>query len=534
MSNVSTIETSGTKARIYCGVECRPWEGFGVFTVSTRIGDTELPIEQGEVDEGATFIRCALMAAATGLENLPDETMTVDIVTPSTWVKELGNDITTLRELRANGWEKEEGVSVPHSGLWERLMDLGVDPDAQSKHEVSFTYSGDLGPRPSNDETTGDESSSDATNETPPSPDCRISYNVSTLGNSGVGAYLLKLDFPGQTREMSSKLGVTNYARLNLLACIDAVKSAVDTLQPGRNAPRVTRRIEIATPSDFVSDAVNQGWLLRWSQNGWQRNDEERVRNADLWQQFYRLTKLHDIEVKLANDTMEVERLGLRARELAIKDTSKVNSDAEFKRAEEQDVKAGRTIRIYTDGAATENPGPGGWGIVMEYKGRRKPQSKGYRLTTNNRMEMLGVIWALEQLVTLTAQGKVPEEVKVIVASDSSYVVDAMTLGWAKRWRKNKWLKQDGVKAKNTDLWNRMLRATDRLKRVEFRWVRGHAGNQPNELADSLARTAAAQPMESLADDEGFEHASAETALEEGPLEESQPVTTEPSALKTT
>lgn len=535
MSNVSTMHPSGTKVRIYCGVECRPWEGFGVFTVSTRIGESELPIEQGEVDEGATFIRCALMAAATGLENLPDEPLTVDIVTPSTWVKEMGNDATTLRELRANGWEKENGESVPHSDLWEQLMELGIDPDAQSKHEVSFTYSGDLGPRPSNDETAGDETASNATDETPPSPDCRISYNVSTLGNSGVGAYLLKLDFPGQTREMSSKLGVTNYARLNLLACIDAVKSAVDILQPGRNSPRVTRRIEIATPSDFVSDAVNQGWLLRWSQNGWQRNDEERVRNADLWQQFHRLTKQHDIEVKLANDTMEVERLGLRARELAIKDTTKVNTDAEFKRAEEQDVKAGRTIRIYTDGAATENPGPGGWGIVMEYKGKRKPQSKGYKLTTINRMEMLGVIWALEQLVTLTAQGKVPEEVKVIVASDSSYVVDAMTLGWAKRWRKNKWLKQDGVKAKNTDLWNRMLRATDRLKRVEFRWVRGHAGNQPNELADSLARTAAAQPKESLAEDEGFEHATtAETAYVEGPLEESQPITSEPNASKTT
>ena len=516
MSNVSTTDPSDTKARIYCGVECRPWEGFGVFTVSTRIGDAELPIEQGEIEDGATFIRCALMAAATGLENLPNDQLAVDIVTPSTWVQELGNDIATLRELRANGWEKDEGETVPHSDLWEQLMDLGLDPDAQSKREVSFTYSGDLGPRPSRDESAEDEADSEATDATPHSPDCRISYNVSTIGNSGVGAYLLKLDFPGQTKEMSSKLGITNYARLNLLACIDAVKSAVDTLQPGRNAPRIAKRIEISTPSDFVSDAVNQGWLVRWSQNGWQRNDEERVRNADLWQQFHRLTKQHDIQVKFANDTMEVERLGLRARELAIKDTTKVKSDEEFKRAEEQDVKAGRTIRIYSDGAATENPGAGGWGVVIEYKGKRKPQSKGYKLTTNNRMEMLGVIWALEQLVTLTAQGKVPEEVKVIVASDSSYVVDAMTLGWAKRWRKNKWLKQDGVKAKNTDLWNRMLRATDRLKRVEFRWVRGHAGNQPNELADSLARNAAAQPTESLAIDEGFNEPATETAPEPG------------------
>lgn len=499
-----------------------------MYTVSTRIGDVELPVEQGEIEDGATFIRCALMAATTGLENLPDDTLTVDIVTPSTWVKELGNDLALLRQLRADDWEREDGETVPHSDLWEQLLDSGLDPDADGEYEVSFTYSGDLGPRPPQDQVADDDAPAETSDETPPPPDCRIAYNVATIGNSGVGAYLLKLDFPGHSKEMSSKLGITNYARLNLLACIDAVKSAVDTLQPDRNGPRVANRIEISTPSDFVSDAVNQGWLVRWSQNGWQRNDEERVRNSDLWQQFYRLMKRHEIEVRLANDTMDVEGLGLRARELAIKDTSKVKSDEEFRLAEERDVKEGRTIRIYSDGAAADNPGAGGWGVVIEYKGKRKPQSKGYKLTTNNRMEMLGVIWALEQLVTLTAQGKVPEEVKVIVASDSSYVVDAMTLGWAKRWRKNKWLKQDGVKAKNTDLWNRMLRATDRLKRVEFRWVRGHAGNQPNELADSLARNAAAQPEESLADDEGFEGTGTNGAVTESGGE-GQPVTSEPN-----
>ena len=509
MTATQTFNPLGTKARIYCGVECRPWDGFGIFTVSTRLGDDELPMQEGAIDEGATFIRCALMAAVTGLKNLPNEQLHVDIVTPSTWVTEVGNASDQMGRWREDGWKREDGEEVPHADLWQQLMDLTLRGESGHPYEVSFTYSGELGPDHDSGMdvngvttviTNGNTPAVDATKAI----DCQISYNVATLGNSGIGAYVIRLDMPGQTKEMSSKLEVTNYARLNLLACIDAVRTTIDILQPRGSGPTRPQRIQISTPSDFVGDAVNKGWLVRWSQNGWQRNDEERVRNADLWQQFYRLTKQHEITVQLALDTMELEKLGIHARELAVRDNTKLKTDEEFYKSEELDVREGRTIRIYSDGAARENPGNGGWGVVIEYKGRRKPQSKGYRSTTNNRMELMGPIWALEQLVDLTARGKVPDDVKVIVVTDSSYVVDATTKGWAKRWRKNKWIKQNGEKAKNTDLWNRMLRAIDRLKRVEFRWVRGHAGNQANEIADALARKAADQPAESLAEDEGF------------------------------
>lgn len=510
MTATPTFNPLGTKARIYCGVECRPWDGFGIFTVSTRLGDDALPMQEGSLDEGATFIRCALMAAVTGLKNLPDEQLHVDIVTPSTWVTEVGNASDQIERWRDDGWKRDDGEDVPHADLWQQLWDLSLRGDSERQYEVSFIYSGELDPD-RNAESAPDGASTAATNGDPAAVDatravdCQISYNVATLGNSGIGAYLIRLELPGQTKEMSSKLEVTNYARLNLLACIDAVRTTIDILQPRGSGPTRPQRIQISTPSDFVADAVNKGWLVRWSQNGWQRNDEERVRNADLWQQFYRLTRQHEITVRLALDTMDIEKLGIRARELAVKDNTKLKTDEEFHKSEETDVREGRTIRIFSDGAARENPGNGGWGVVIEYKGRRKPQSKGYRSTTNNRMELMGPIWALEQLVDLTARGKVANEVKVIVVTDSSYVVDAMTKGWAKRWRKNKWIKQNGEKAKNTDLWNRMLRAMDRLKRVEFRWVRGHAGNPTNELADALARKAADQPATSLAEDEGFE-----------------------------
>ena len=167
-------------------------------------------------------------------------------------------------------------------------------------------------------------------------------------------------------------------------------------------------------------------------------------------------------------------------------------------------------IRIFTDGSALKNPGPGGWAAIMEVKGKRASQSKGYKHTTNNRMELMGTAETLDFLVNLQSEGKIEEVTNVIVISDSEYLVSAMTRGWAKRWRKNQWVKQDGDRAKNTDLWKRILHAGDRLKKVEFRWVRGHsrfreAFSTENEMCDKLAKEAASQPEEKLLIDEGYE-----------------------------
>ena len=145
----------------------------------------------------------------------------------------------------------------------------------------------------------------------------------------------------------------------------------------------------------------------------------------------------------------------------------------------------------------------------MEVKGKRRSQSEGYKRTTNNRMELMGPVVTLDFLVKLQSEGKISDVEKVIVVTDSEYLVSAMTRGWAKRWRKNQWIKQDGDKAKNTDLWKSILHAVDRLKKVEFRWVRGHARfseafGKENEACDRLAKEAAGRPEESLLVDEGY------------------------------
>jgi ribonuclease HI len=134
-------------------------------------------------------------------------------------------------------------------------------------------------------------------------------------------------------------------------------------------------------------------------------------------------------------------------------------------------------IRIYTDGAAKGNPGNGGYGTILDYQGKRKELSEGFRMTTNNRMELLAVIRGLEEI-------KKPGW-EVLVISDSKYVVDSVEKGWLQGW-----VKKNFKDKKNPDLWKRYLEAAKDHK-VKFKWVKGHAGHAENERCDELAVMAA-------------------------------------------
>jgi ribonuclease HI len=155
-------------------------------------------------------------------------------------------------------------------------------------------------------------------------------------------------------------------------------------------------------------------------------------------------------------------------------------SEAQQEETPDDVLRSGRVL-IYTDGGAIGNPGPGGYGAVLRYDQHRRELSGGFRLTTNNRMELMACINALEAL-------NFP--CPVVLYSDSRYVVDGITKGWAERWRANGWRRAGEQMAENADLWARLLELCD-LHEVEFRWVRGHTGNPDNERCDQLAREAA-------------------------------------------
>lgn len=138
-------------------------------------------------------------------------------------------------------------------------------------------------------------------------------------------------------------------------------------------------------------------------------------------------------------------------------------------------------VTIHTDGACLGNPGPGGYGVILDYAGRRKELSGGYAQTTNNRMELLAAIVGLEALT---------RPCDVTLYSDSRYLVDAVSKGWAVKWRSNGWMRNKREAAVNPDLWGRLLNLLEQHN-TEFQWVRGHSGEPNNERCDALASAAA-------------------------------------------
>ena len=136
-----------------------------------------------------------------------------------------------------------------------------------------------------------------------------------------------------------------------------------------------------------------------------------------------------------------------------------------------------KEVTLFTDGACSGNPGPGGWGAILRYNGHERELSGGESATTNNRMELSGVIAGLSAL---------KEPCRVRVVSDSKYVCDAVTLGWAKGWRAKGWRKADKTPALNVDLWEKLLELLE-THDASFEWVRGHNGHPENERCDALA-----------------------------------------------
>lgn len=134
-------------------------------------------------------------------------------------------------------------------------------------------------------------------------------------------------------------------------------------------------------------------------------------------------------------------------------------------------------VEIFTDGACSGNPGPGGWGVVLRFGAHEKELSGGEKETTNNRMELTAAIMGLSAL---------KEECKVRLVTDSKYVADGITKGWAESWKNNGWRKADKKPALNTDLWEKLLELLHKHE-VTIEWVKGHAGHPENERCDKLA-----------------------------------------------
>ena len=239
-------------------------------------------------------------------------------------------------------------------------------------------------------------------------------------------------------------------------------------------------QILVSSPydADFVSELKSGLKSRRWNpeKKGWIVDIKERQKLIEITSRFYQV-----VEDKQTAET-KVPSTSLNAEPIEASSGIKIDSV----------LRPGMELEIWTDGACVVNPGPGGYGVVFEHQGQKWEKAGGFRLTTNNRMEIMGALVALETL---------PEKCKAIIYTDSQYLVNSIMKGWAKRWRSKGWNKKGNKKVPNADLWERMLQLCAQYE-VEFRWIKGHSSSVENERCDQLAESAARKP--NLPVDEGY------------------------------
>ncbi len=232
-------------------------------------------------------------------------------------------------------------------------------------------------------------------------------------------------------------------------------------------------QILITSPYDtnFVSELKSGTKSRRWNpeKKGWTLDLRERKELLAIVNKFYQVVEDNQPEKIKTNSAEPID--------------ANLDLNSTFK--------SGMEFEIWTDGACAGNPGPGGYGIIFKCNGSSWEKAGGFKLTTNNRMEIMAAIVALE---TLSSKSK------VMVYTDSKYLVDSIMKGWAKKWKSKGW-QQKGRKRLNYDLWDRLLGLCERHQ-IKFEWVKGHTANVENERCDQLAESAARKP--NLPADEGY------------------------------
>ena len=317
-------------------------------------------------------------------------------------------------------------------------------------------------------------------------------------GNPGPGGWgvLLQAARAGSVikeHEFSGGESATTNHRMEMVAAIKALESLSEHT-----------RIQLYTDSKYLKNGITV-WIRNWRTNGWRTSKKKPVKNSELWQRLDELCEKHDVEwnwLKGHAGTEGNERadalarsgmkpyLDLASRIQAAQGAAGGRGAVSDTREEKsgdltaESLGSERIIKViaYTDGACSGNPGPGGWGVLLQAVRagsviKEREFSGGESATTNNRMEMIAAIKALEGL---------SEPARIQLYTDSQYVKDGITV-WIRNWRANGWRTAKKKPVKNSELWQRL----DELCKehdVEWNWLKGHAGTEGNERADALAR----------------------------------------------
>nr|WP_233355263.1 ribonuclease HI [Hirschia maritima] len=303
----------------------------------------------------------------------------------------------------------------------------------------------------------------------------RIWTDGACSGNPGPGGWGALIINNGQETELYGSAPSTTNNRMELKAAIEAL-----------NSLEASSKIELNTDSTYVKDGLTK-WIHGWKRNGWKTAAKKPVKNKDLWQALDEACSRHQIEWKWVKGHAGDEG-NERADALAVKGSREAAGQAPVSPEEDGVSQADHTpphkariapsdsVHIWTDGACSGNPGPGGWGALVVADGQETELFGSEKDTTNNRMELAGAIEALNSLTNPS---------NVILNTDSTYVKDGLTK-WIHGWKKNGWKTAAKKPVKNKDLWQALDEACSRHK-IEWKWVKGHAGDEGNERADALA-----------------------------------------------
>ncbi|MBQ7456631.1 MAG: ribonuclease HI [Desulfovibrio sp.] len=304
----------------------------------------------------------------------------------------------------------------------------------------------------------------------------------------GAWAALVHTPDTSEPRILRGGLLKTTSNRVKLIG----VLKALEHLEAGSH-------VTIYSSSDYICNTIGKGWLLQWAANNWISKSKTPVKNTDLWKQVFSLFTNYTITIHYQDGTDATMQKVQSVAHALLSKGAKEDFGIDPAYAKESSAKhpvdpTKKHIVIFTDGSCLGNPGPGGWAaIVRKDASSAVEMSGGYRLTTNNRMEILSVIESLKTLED-------PSEVDLY--SDSQYVCNAIEKHWISSWVRNNWVNSSKQPVKNQDLWRTLTPLLER-HHVTFHWLRGHAGNSDNERCDVLARTCASRS--DLPVDPGFE-----------------------------
>ena len=339
-------------------------------------------------------------------------------------------------------------------------------------------------------------------------------------GNPGPGGWGVVLIQGSKKTEMSGSSQNTTNNRMEMIAAIEALS----------HVP-INSKITLTTDSQYLKNGI-QGWIKNWKRNGWRLKNGESVKNQDLWQKLDSLVSERKVQwewVKGHNGNSLNERADYLATSAITKtksgnvlkkiyDASTTSEHSQLFENKVKEIMAKNTIQtpgkkkiqdfsssqmgyktvskdeflsyhipiencdVYTDGACKGNPGPGGWGTVIQQNGFEFEMSGGERNTTNNRMELTAMIKAVSSL---------PKASVISLYTDSTYLKDGVT-NWMKNWIKNGWKTSNNTEVKNQDLWRQIHELTKNYT-ISWNWVKGHDNHPQNERCDALAVAATPQ-----------------------------------------